>query len=362
MDGTIIDDVRFVDPGSDQGISEHELMLARESAHIFSEIWRPVTVDTVIYKNYANPERIDNPIYIEHVEDMPAMQNNLMGCWIIADGQRLRALQTNDTAILPAYRGPGRLMKLYRSSYRDIEGVDLIFGLPNTQSYPTLKVMRWDQVIDYLDFSLPLSAVKILGQKAGIHLPDFLNSLAKRYLGHKLRRMSGSAYLVRRFESCPFSPEDLQVINQVQGIAIARSSEYFKWKIDNNKAGDFFYLTASRNGKLAGYLVVQTILVPYGTVNRVVDWWITRDLSGGLEKTALYTLLSELADLSDALQVPYVNSKGPEAILFREAGFRENTMSSPLMLLQISERSKSLDTTGEQWSFRAIDTDLILNA
>lgn len=348
-------------PALSVALTSAERRLAEDSASIFSSIWRPVTVECVIYKHFANPERVENPVFIEYVDGEPAGQNNLMGCTLVVNGESFHAVQANDAAILPEYRGPGRLMGLYRNSYRDIKDLDIVFGLPNTQSFPTLKVMRWERLVDFDEFSLPVSAVKILGYKHGFPYPNFLNELSKKVLARKLTNRLDASYVMGQFETCPFSQEDIHEINCTSRIMVRRSVDYFVWKIDDNMAGNFFYLTIRKEEKLLAYLIVRVTPVPYGTAHSIVDWWVSeaQDKDAGL--SALRSLLGIVATQSDALQIPYINSASPEVEFFEKLGFNKHPMNSPLMLTRVSACTKCLDLAGSDWVFNLIDTDLILN-
>jgi GNAT superfamily N-acetyltransferase len=80
--------------------------------------------------------------YIAYAEnDEPAAFYGVFPVMMIIDGKRVLAAQSGDTMTAPKHQGKGLFTRLAKITYElaKAEGIELIFGFPNQNSYPGFK-------------------------------------------------------------------------------------------------------------------------------------------------------------------------------------------------------------------------------
>ncbi len=159
---------------------------------------------------------------------------------------------------------------------------------------------------------------------------------------------------------CPFTEQDLTLINNRPGIHLQRSRAFYQWKIDYLLEGETACLYTRQEERLHAFLVLRRHA--NGTCT-ICDWMLPEGCSEA--KRLLKSAVSLLRPYCDLLTIPMVNPSSAEPALLKNSGFfLKKEWRLPFMIYPTSEldtetlsRLKDL----RNWSLRYIDSDTILN-
>jgi hypothetical protein len=199
---------------------------------------------------------IDNPMgppYIYFAEDVDKELLAGIYCvisWSLRAGNLpVRAVQSVDTMINPAYRGQGIVKNLSELMFKDLREmhVDLIIGFPNEDFFPTTLKIGWKNPGFMKTYVKILSVEKILGKGAN-WLPGFFRAISDTVLNipDLMRKVSCRGFTLEEVDGfTSYAGEDNPFVPE---ILTPRSPDYLKWRYENNPLRKYRIFTLMRDG------------------------------------------------------------------------------------------------------------------
>ncbi|MCU0434855.1 MAG: GNAT family N-acetyltransferase [Bacteroidia bacterium] len=178
-------------------------------------------------------------------EGNPAAYYGVFAVKLNIDGNIIQAAQSGDTVTHTEHRGKGLFIELAKHTYAlcKQEGIDIVFGFPNKNSYPGfIKKLNWIHIHDIDVFSIKVQTLPIA--KLVKKFPFFQNfylNIIKLFLSKKT-----------------FYPDSFSsVINQ--GLSgVCRDEKYLKYRESKDK---FFLNKYAKSWvKFDGALIIGDIL------------------------------------------------------------------------------------------------------
>lgn len=321
--------------------------------------YRHISYETFRHKHLGNPDiDLDIMTLVHYQDGIPAGTNSFMTCHLLLGQRTVSAIQSCDSAVRPDFRGRhifSRLIQQAISLCRESRHV-FIFGCPNENSYPGFTKLGF----------LELGRLKSYG---GVLQPT-------RFLLRRVRRkLLGKSPALAAFRpisfsgpggnwtvslSCPFTEEDLAVMNVRPGIHLRRSLEFYRWKVDYLPEERTAYLCLRQDGRLATFLV----LLRHSNGSCDICDWMLPD-SPAESGPILRRARRRLRPFCDLLSVSMVNPAGNEPSLLASGGFfRKKAWPQPFMIYPTAELdAETLYRLKDfrSWTLRYIDTDTILH-
>ena len=340
----------------------------RISCDIYNKVFsKSMDYEVFYYKHYVNPYKIPTTLLNDEIEGVIAGVNCFMGAKFIVENKEVLAAQSCDSAVLPEYRGKGVFSRIIGLAEKQCErdGIGFLFGFPNDKSYPGFMKLGWVHVGDFYRAVLPLDTCKFFKRKFGKDIPATIGRIGDILFQKRLKKYSRERNNIdiQISKNCPFSETDFEVINSTEGIMIKRSSEYYKWKIDNNPSKRFKYVTARDEGRLLGFIICE-ILKDYSL--DIVDWLCFEKDKGG-PKIVLTKMFYELKGQGISINIHLVNGASGEMKLLESIGFlnASNRIMKqrplPLVVKTFSSEGDNKLLEAKNWICRFMDTDVIIS-
>lgn len=322
---------------------------------IFCEVFHSdMSYEAFRHKHVDNPN-CDQEIMtlVDYQKGNPAGTNSFMGCVILIDGeQMIYSLQSCDTAVIPSFRGRHIFSHLIQRAMDVCQERNntFLFGFPNPNSYPGFLKLGFIE-LGKLDFYVRiLHPFHILTRKFFHYVPALPPF-------KPCAQTDGNWSLSLR---CPFTEEDLALINRRPGVHLQRSLKFYQWKMDWLPKGEVAYLCARKNGRLEAFLILKRC--SDGTC-MVCDWMLPENLETSRQLLKKACLI--LRPYCNMLAVHMVNPTGKESTQLKSGGFfRRNAPPAPFLIYptaglgeEVLARLKDL----RNWSIRYIDVDTVLN-
>ena len=301
---------------------------------------------------------LDNPMgppYIYFAEDGEKKVLAGIYCvisWSLRSGKApVKAVQSVDTMINPAYRGQGIVKNLSELMFRDLRDmhVDLIFGFPNEDFFPTTLKIGWKNPGSMKTFVKVLSFDKILGKNAGrlprscrkildmlLNIPDLVRMASCR--GLSMEEAGGSSRYAGTDN--PFVPE----------ITTPRTPDYLRWRYDDNPLRKYRMFTLVRGGAAVCLVVGRDT----GRELTIID------IAAGSERDML-AALGLLADRvrKDGVIALRTSCYGRMEGLLRKAGFFFREDGLPLVTYPLSSDPDAPWNLERNWHFMPGDIDVM---
>lgn len=305
------------------------------------------------YKHLENPESDGfDAALVRYDGDRPCATNSFLQSTLLYNGTPLPVLQSCDSAVLPSHRGRGLFSDLIRSAQtRCAEGSpQLIFGLPNGNSYPGLIKLGFTDA-GTLEERYAILHPLHLGTRKLLHRQ-------KPYAAfEETRFFDSSHHLWQSFRCCPFSDAELARLNSRPGVYFSRTRAMFEWKLDRNPASEFLYWKVTKDSALQAYFILKK---SGPSSCRLCDWAVLDTDAVPL----LRTLRRCCRSYCDLLTVPMVHPQTEEAAWFSAAGFPvRKGVELPLVLFPTGAEDCVWHalSSGSAWHLRYFDADTILN-
>lgn len=328
--------------------------LLHDAYSIFREAFHSnMSYECFHHKHADNPD-IDLKIatLVDYQDGVPAGTNSFMSGVLLDGVQAMPVTQSCDTAVLPAFRGQrvfSRLIERAVSACRENSNA-LIYGVPNQNSRHAFAKLGFYELGK-------LDAYAAVVRPGRLLLRKVLGRVSEPPLFKTSPGRNGEWSLALR---CPFTEEDLALINSRSGIHLKRDLSFYQWKIDYLPEGEAAYLYARQGNRLEAFLVLRRH--PRGRCD-LCDWMLPEDnaVSGQLLKSAL-RLLRPYCDLVNA---PMVNPAGKEPRQLTAGGFfKKRSCPEPFMIYpteDLGEETLSRLKDPRNWTIRYIDADTVLN-
>lgn len=320
--------------------------------------YRHISYETFRHKHLDNPD-IDPDIYILNDYEDGSVRGTtaFMRYPLSVDGRTLFVDHPCDVAVSPACRGRHIFSRIQLQGIEHCSGSDvsMLFATPNENSYPGYTKLGFLELGRLKSYGGVLQPVRFFWRRVRRKLLGKAPALAAFRPGS----FSGPGGSWILSSACPFTEDDLAVINARPGVHIRRSLDFYRWKVDYLPEERTAYLCLRRNGRLTAFLIL--LRHSNGSCD-VCDWMLPEDPaeSGPILKRTRRLLRPHC----DLLSVSMVNPLGNEPSLLASGGFfRKKSWPQPFMIYPTAELS------GEEparlrdlknWSLRYIDTDTIL--
>jgi hypothetical protein len=318
------------------------------------------------YKHYRNPYKLTSLLFIEKVENDIAGINFFLAAKCICESQELYVAQSCDSAVLEQYRGKGIFTSIIQNAQKELQsqGVDFLFGFPNSNSYPGFIKLGWRHEADFCRFFLPIDLYASLKYKIGKKCARIVHSLLNKIILFRINRLAKKTFhgTISTHDRCPFVKKDFDIINNCNKIMIKRSTDYYIWKLDENPTKDFKYIVAKEKDRLYGFIVYY---VRDEEIN-IVDWFY---IPNNNELILMAKLIKQLFNINKGKKINFllINTKSKEVQLMKRLGFWNASNKilkhkpSLLVVYCINSALESKLHAPENWLLRYIDTDTILN-
>lgn len=331
-------------------------MNSKEEAYrIFNKVFGlGMPRDVFEHKHFDNPNLIKEPIRIYRENGEAAGINAFMGIYLLESGNRHFLIQSNDTAVVPEFRGKHIFTKIITQQEQEDKESEFIFGIPNANSYPGFLKMGWVQKGEFTHFVKIIRPVHLV---LGDHcISKCIDKIYNGCFGYKKLSLTRNETIEKQ-KKVHFTDEELDRINKEFSSGFERSNEYFHWKLDR-KRETVNCMVLRERGCLKGYILYHTRKRGKG-ISAVIDDFFAYEKN----EEILKKLLADLSKDADMLDNPLVNPKSEDAAIFSKAGFIDfcklkKTYQKQVLL--VSPRGKDADYM-EKCQMRFIDTDVFLN-
>lgn len=326
----------------------------RDAYAVFCEVFHSdMSYEVFRHKHLDNPN-IDRETVtlVDYQEGTPSGTNSFMGYLLLDGGRELPVLHSCDTAVRPAFRGRGIFYLMIQRAISICQETPnaLIYATPNQNSYHGFVKLNFHELGKLDRYDAVLRPVRLLLRKVLRRAP----ALAPFQPSD---RADGGWTLSLR---CPFTEEDLALINRRPGVHIRRSLEFYRWKIDWLPEGEGAYLCARKNGRLEAFLVLRRGSNGSCTV---CDWMLPEDLDAS--RRLLKGAFRMLRPYCDLLTVEMVNPTGGEPGQLKSGGFfQRDTSPQPFLIYptaDLGEETLARLKDLRNWSLRYIDNDTVIN-
>lgn len=278
-------------------------------------------------------------------------------------GEIFHAVQSCDTAVDPDYRGKGIFSRMIVSATEAFkeEGVDLLVGYPNQNSFPGFLKMGWQEVQRSMKYFFPNNVKKVGREMLGKNLPACLDPLATVWRTvHSLPYSFTRGYELS--ETNTITVEDYnQFLNQNM-IHIHLSQAYLDWKL----SADHQMITVSREGRAVCKLIVCEFHV--GEDYRRGNVLAIKKMANADTKefrTGLAIIMRKLSREYDILSIWHSADDDVNDSLLK-LGWIKNfseKKGSPLIIkvLTEDEQKRSILTASQNWYPEFIEADYVLD-
>ena len=344
----------------------------REEATIFNtycEIYNTVfekklPASVFHYKHYENPFKLSSPIFGCKIDDNIGGINGFLAAKFICGAQEVYAAQSCDSAVLKQYRGKGVFTAIIKEAQEQLqfEGVDFLFGFPNSNSYPGFIKLGWKHETDFCRFFLPIDWYVLLKNKIGKACAYIAHALLTKITLFRLNRLAAEPVncTINSYNCCPFSEEDCATINNCGQIMAKRSIGYYTFRLDANPTQNFEYVVAREENRLLGFIVYYV----YNNEINIVDWFCS---SHNNTFFILAKIIKQLLGQGAKINILMVNTSSEEAEVMRRLGFWNSANKifrrpkSPLIIYSMNKAIETELHTPKKWLLRHIDNDTIIS-
>ncbi len=317
--------------------------------------YRHISYETFRHKHLDNPD-IDPDIYILNDYEAGTIQGTtaFMRYPLSVDGRTLFVDHPCDVAVSPACRGRHIFTRIQLQGIEHCRDSDIsmLFATPNENSYPGYTKLGFLELGRLETYCAVLRPVHLARRK-------FLRRTAplSAFRPASFSSREGEWALSLR---CPFTEDDLALINARPGVHLRRSLDFYRWKVDYLPEERTAYLCLRRNGRLTAFLV----LLRHSNGSCEVCDWMLPD-SPAESGPILRRARRRLRPFCDLLSVSMVNPAGNEPSLLASGGFvRKKAWPQPFMIYPTAEldaETLSRLKHFRSWTLRYIDTDTILH-
>ncbi len=276
------------------------------------------------------------------------------------------ATQPVDNCIAPEYRGGGRVqVALYREYVRRMReiGAAFGFGFPNEIHYPIGK-----RLLKYVDLTSLMLLDRRLSFRLAIHRRTTSRLLrrAGEAIGEALIRLDLERHRLKvRGDLAIEQTGDFdEAVDDLWGeietrvpVTPIRDRAYLRWRYVENPEGDFPILRATRDGRLAGYLVGKIRQEPSGArVGYILD-------AGARDEGSLVALLCRSLGDFHAARVDWVRCGLPSPRVrtgpFAAVGFRRCVGRMPgVYVIYDDSLDRRRFADASQWDLSLGDSDI----
>ncbi len=187
--------------------------------------------------------------YIAYNNNIPLAYYGVIPVFLEVDGKQVLAAQSADSMTHPAHQSRGLYTQLSKLTFALCieEGVELVFGFPNQNSYkPAVTKTGWKET-GWMDaFTIEVNAIPLAGIARRLPL------LKKLYTSYK-------TYVLKKYSVNAIGIQNSAVKEGWYGVS--RNDDYLQYKTYNNsfvlQVGNSLTWVSLRNGFLIGDIILQ---------------------------------------------------------------------------------------------------------
>jgi GNAT superfamily N-acetyltransferase len=189
--------------------------------------------------------------------------------WMTYRGRKVLGAQSLDTMVLPSFRGNGLFKETARRCYHLAQrnGIELLYGFPNEQSYPVfVKRLGWTETAKLLPLYYILNPQNVIRSRLSHQAGNFLlKQLLTAWLGYdkkgKVSSSKGSSCIkVCRTSDFDQTFDALWSECKSQFIAgVWKDSKYLRWRYLDVPHGEHQVIQAFQGDKMVGFMVIGCI-------------------------------------------------------------------------------------------------------
>lgn len=332
-----------------------------DGTFVFNAVFDNNTSEKVFaHKHFENPYIFETPYLMEYEEEKPVAMRWMMGMNMSYCGQKLKAIQSSDDAALSESRG-FTFIKIRKASEKIMKssGIDFVYGC----FYPgnamdIAEKLGEKNIVTLYAAKLPLNDTVYRWKRFNIPIPRcFIKTNAYKLIKKLQSSAKDCNCDIEIFENCPFAEEDFLLINSGDSLRVTRSQIYYEWKFGLLDKKSIKYITARKNGKLVGFIII-TIGKGHDTI---ADWDVFT-AENDCDKVLAALILK--ASTGKSILVPSLNPENHELKLFTSIGFKDARLhEAPICICTKAFNPEVSDIIYEpkNWKHRFIDADYFLN-
>jgi hypothetical protein len=274
--------------------------------------------------------------------------------WMTYRGRKVLGAQSLDTMVLPGFRGNGLFKETARRCYHLAQrnGIELLYGFPNEQSYPVfVKRLGWTETAHLLPLYYILNPQNVIRSRLSHQAGDFL---LKRLFTASLRlkrrakvRRSKRPSLIKVRQASEFDEAFDALWSECKSQFIAgvwKDSKYLHWRYLDVPHGEHQVIQAFHGDKMVGFMVTGCIRENGLHVGIIADLLVC-----GAGDAAINALIKAALSIFEASRMDmakvFLLKDSPYYNLFRSEGFSNfwrqgsHTIVKPLGDIAGGERS-----------------------
>jgi len=205
---------------------------------------------------------------LDHSENIVA-HYALHPVWMTYRGKKELGAQSLDTMVLPEFRRKGLFGETASSCYKLAEknGIKLLYGLPNEQSYPVfVKRLGWTETTNLLPLYYILNPQNVIRSRLSNQAGSFLlKRLFTAWLQFKKRakvRHSKRASFIKVRQASEFGEAFDALWSECRSqflFGVWKDSKYLKWRYSDIPRKEHQVLQAFHGDRMIGFMVIGYI-------------------------------------------------------------------------------------------------------
>lgn len=325
---------------------------------VFSRVFRKdMSYSRFLYKHQANPVLLKNTFFQKHDESMVIGTNCFDGAIVGSGEKQFKIAQSCDTAVVPEARGKGVFTSLIQEAEKHLkeEGVEMLLGFPNYNSYHGFVKMGWKHIGNFVPWVKLVSPVELVLEKV-LRISSHYDPPKEPTIHEYLIKQQITS--VELHDTCPFSEKDYEMINNDGQLKIQRSADYYYWKCDGNKK--FYYYIMRGTDRLA-YFIFE--VNQKGRI--LVEDWFFSIRSTEFEQACFRNFVSDVGAMGNAVVFSLIREQSGEACILKELGFMRGEKFGfhvgRMIVRDLSGGKRKEAECIHKWFISPLDVDTIIS-
>lgn len=295
-----------------------------KAVKLFKEVFgKEISIDNFIYKHFANPYKIDQPMSYYFRDKQLVGMYGCMRQELQVGFQKVYGIYCCDVAISPKHKN------------------GVYFNLLNA----VLNICKNEA--SYLIMQRPSPVHSRILEAIGFH---FLGNVATMLFEVDTPHLLSNNE-IEIFDNCPFLETDYDAINRAFHTGVYRTERYFKWKVDNNSYRNMKYVICRNHEQITGYFIIEIA----NNVAKIVDWVLINN-SDDVTFHALLDYCIMSFPYIKFVKIKCVNDQNGENIFLENIGFKTQK-AYPVFWLGLKS---DIQLIGNNCMMRELDEDGML--
>lgn len=329
----------------------------RQAAELFSRTFEEISAEDFYYKHFKNPERLEEPVSYRVADEKICAMNAFDQVTMLVCGKEMRAIQSSDSAVDKECRGQGLFWKIQTETlaqYAENEG-DMAFGIPNDKSFPIFMKLNWSDVGELYGYRRMVNPVGCIASLLGREKNKTFG-VCEQSRWREYEVTIGTAPSI-------ITDEDIAVINQDTVVGVKRSVEYYNWRVFQKSGTDYVIIKIASQAKLLGLFIIVRKKATHFVFGDIVEWYIRDGIEEEHIENIAKKLRKSLIGWCDFSTIGFVNPVSGESDVVNKLGYRKSgARGYRLISKELSKRAQGQTVKLENWKFRGIDPDTMMNS